>query len=328
MIPVVVLTGFLGAGKTTLLKRLLRDPGYADSAVIINEYGEVPLDHDLLASSEETFVSTSTGCLCCVVRSDLAATLMDLHRRRALGEVPAYKRVLIETSGLADPAPILHALMTEQPVLETHRLEAVATLVDALHGPGALERHPEAQRQVRLADRILLTKPDLADTTALRATLAALNPAAETRDVLHGAVPAEWLLAAAPRTDEWLDATARHSANLGSVIIEREAPIPAMALTLWLQGLAEHLGSKLLRLKGLVCVAEAPEAPAVLHGIGHVMHAPAWLETWPSADHRSRIVLIGQGIPPWWPIRLLDAIEEEVRSAGQRLGHDGVVHRA
>jgi G3E family GTPase len=240
--------------------------------------------------------------------------------------VPAYRRVLIETSGLADPAPILHALMTEQPVLETHRLEAVATLVDALHGAGALERHPEAQRQVRLADRILLTKPDLADTTALRAQLAALNPAAETRDVLHGGVPADWLLAPAPRTDDWLDATARHSADLGSVIIQREAPIPAMALTLWLQGLAEHLGERLLRLKGLVCIAEAPEAPAVLHGIGHVMHAPTWLEAWPSADHRSRIVLIGQGIPPWWPLRLLEAIEGEVLDA-QRLGDDGVVHR-
>ncbi len=327
MIPVVVLTGFLGAGKTTLLKRLLRDPDYADSAVIINEYGEVPLDHDLLASSEETFVATATGCLCCVVRSDLAATLMDLHRRRAAGEVPAYRRVLIETSGLADPAPILHALMTEQPVLETHRLEAVATLVDALHGPAALERHPEAQRQVRLADRILLTKPDLADAAALRAMLATLNPAAETRDVLHGVVPAAWLLAPAPRTDEWLDATARHSANLGSVIIQREGPLPAMALTLWLQGLAEHLGPKLLRLKGLVCIAEAPKAPAVLHGIGHVMHAPEWLDAWPSADHRSRIVLIGQGIPPYWPLRLLDAIEQEVRSASQRLGNDGVVDR-
>ena len=311
MIPVFVITGFLGAGKTTLLRQLLHNPAYADSAVIINEYGEIPLDHDLLRASEEQFVSTSTGCLCCVLRSDLAATLMQLRAEHA----GRYRRVIIETSGLADPAPILHALMTEQPVLETHRLEAVATLVDALHGPGALERHPEAQRQVQLADRIILTKPDLADTAALRATLAALNPAAPITTSLHGALAAEWLLAPASRTHEWLDATARHSAGLSSVIIQRAAPIPAMALTLWLQGLAEHLGSRLLRLKGLVAIAEAPEAPAILHGIGHVMHAPEWLEAWPGEDRQSRIVLIGQSIPPYWPLRLLEAIEAEVRDA-------------
>jgi G3E family GTPase len=314
VIPVFVLTGFLGAGKTTLLRRLLRDPAHADSAIIINEFGEIPLDHDLLAASEESFVSTATGCLCCVVRSDLAATLLDLHRRRALGEVPAYRRVIIETSGLADPAPVLHALMTEAPVAETHTLRAVTTLVDALHGATALQRHPEAERQARLADRIVITKPDLAETAALRAQLRALNSAAPIREAAQGDISADWLLAPAERTADWIETTARHSNGLSSLVIEREAPIPAMALTLWLQGLAEHLGSRLLRLKGLVAIAEAPETPAVLHGIGHVMHAPEWLDAWPSADHRSRLVLIGQGIPRHWPLRLLTAIEEEVHS--------------
>jgi G3E family GTPase len=314
VIPVYVLTGFLGAGKTTLLRRLLRDPAYADSAIIINEFGEVPLDHDLLAASEESFVSTATGCLCCVVRSDLAATLMDLHRRRGTGEVPIYRRVIIETSGLADPAPVLHTLMTEAPVAETHGLQAVATLVDALHGANALRRHPEAERQVRLADRIVITKPDLAETAALREALQALNPAAPVREATQGDIAAEWLLAPAQRDGEWIEAMARHSDGLSSLVIEREAPIPAMALTLWLQGLAEHLGSRMLRLKGLVAIAEAPAKPAVLHGIGHVMHAPEWLDAWPSADRRSRLVLIGQGIPRHWPLRLLNAIEEEVRS--------------
>lgn len=304
MIPVHVITGFLGAGKTTLLKRLLTAPEFADSAVIVNEYGEVPLDHELLASSEEQFVTTGSGCLCCVLRSDLTETLLALRAQHA----GRYARVIIETSGLADPAPILHALMTEA---EGHRLVAVTTLVDALHGPRALASHPEAERQARLADRILITKPDLADPAPLRATLAAMNPSAPLLEARHGEVPAEWLLAPATRPHEWLDATARHSDGLSSIVIEREQPLPAMALTLWLQGLAEHLGERLLRLKGIVAIAESPQ-PAVLHGIGHVMHAPEWLDDWPSADHRTRIVLIGQGIPRNWPLRLLTAIEEEV----------------
>jgi G3E family GTPase len=200
--------------------------------------------------------------------------------------------------------------------------------VDALHGPAALHRHPEAERQARLADRLLITKPDLAETTGLHRQLQALNPAAPRREGRHGDIPAEWLLAPARRAAEWIEATARHSDGLASIVIEREAPIPAMALTLWLEGLAEHLGSRLLRLKGLVAVEEAPEQPAVLHGIGHVMHAPEWLDAWPSADHCTRLVLIGQGIPRHWPLRLLAAIEEEVRSAaGQGFGDDGIVGR-
>ena len=218
MIPVIVITGFLGAGKTTLLKRLLGDPDYADSAVIINEYGDIALDHELLASSDETFVTTATGCLCCLLRSDLAETLAALHAQHA----GRYRRVIIETSGLADPAP--------------HALSAVVTLVDALR-PEALA-HPEAERQVRLADRLVITKPDLARTEALRTTLAALNPAAPVLEAEHGAIPAAWLLAPAPAMREWLDTTVRHSAGLGSIVIERDTPLPALALTLWLEGLA------------------------------------------------------------------------------------------
>ena len=319
MIPVSVITGFLGAGKTTLLRRVLHDPAWADSAVIVNEFGEVPLDHELLAASEEVLVNVSTGCLCCVVRSDLTATLMDLARRRAAGEVPAYARVLIETSGLADPAPILHALMTDAAVAATHRLQSVVTLVDALHGAVTLEHHPEAQRQAMLADRILLTKPDLGSgTAALEAALRALNPAAPIRAAAHGAVEPDWLFA--PGTlPEFLDASARHSAGVTGISIEREAPIPALALTLWMQALAEHAGARLLRLKGLVAVAEAPERPAIIHAIQHVVHEPEWLERWPTDDHRSRIVLIGQGIPRHLPARLLAAIEAEVAEETARV---------
>jgi G3E family GTPase len=322
MIPVAIVTGFLGAGKTTLLRQVLRDPSYADSAVIVNEFGEIALDHELVAASEEMLLSVSTGCLCCVVRSDLTATLLGLLRRRAAGEVPAYARVLVETSGLADPAPILHALMTDAAVAATHRLRAVVTLVDALHGGAALDRHPEAVRQVMLADRILLTKPDLAlDHAALEASLRTLNGTAPIRSAVQGAVPPDWLFAPGQHAADpaalatWLEQAghaARHSAGLAAIAIEREAPIPALALTLWMQGLAEHAGARLLRLKGLVRIAEAPERPAAIHAIQHVVHPPEWLEAWPSADRRSRIVLIGQGIPRHFPARLLAAIEAEV----------------
>ncbi|MBX9700793.1 MAG: GTP-binding protein [Acetobacteraceae bacterium] len=321
--PVGVVTGFLGAGKTTLLRRVLRDPAWADSAVVINEYGEVPLDHDLVAAGDETFLSVATGCLCCVVRSDLTQTLLDLHRRRAAGDVPRYARVLIETSGLADPAPVLHALMLEAAMTETHRLQAVATLVDAQHGAGALDHHPEAQRQAMLADRILLTKPDLApDTAALAARLRALNPAAPIRPAVQGDVPPDWLFAPGQHASDptalaaWLEragTAARHSEGVTTMVIERETPIPAMALTLWMQALAEHGGPKLLRMKGLVAIAEAGnDRPAAIHAIQHVVHPLEWLEGWPGADRRSRVVLIGQGIPRHWPARLLAAIEEEV----------------
>ena len=316
MIPISVVTGFLGAGKSTLLRRILRDPAWADSAVIVNEFGDVPLDHDLIAASEESFVSASTGCLCCVVRDGLTQTLLDLLRRREAGEVPRYARVLIETSGLADPAPILHALMTNEALGTTHALRSVVTLVDSLHGAATLARHPEAQRQAMLADRILLTKCDLADGAAAAAAAAPLNPAAPLREATQGAVPPDWVFAPAHRVadlDGWL--AARHTTGVAGIVIEREAPIAALALTLWMQGLAEHAGARLLRLKGLVALAEQPERPAVIHAIQHLVHPLEWLDAWPGGDRCSRIVLIGERIPRHWPARLLAAIEAEVAAA-------------
>jgi G3E family GTPase len=329
-LPVSVVTGFLGAGKTTLLRQVLRDPAWADSAVIVNEFGAVPLDHELVAAGDETFLSLATGCLCCMVRSDLGRTLLDLHRRREAGEVPRYARVLIETSGLADPAPILHALMLDEAVAATHALRAVVTLVDAQHGVATLARHPEAQRQAMLADRLLLTKRDLApDTAALEAELRALNPAAPLRAAMQGRVPPDWLFAPGQHQADpaalaaWLEqagTAARHSQGVAAIAIEREAPLPAMAVTLWMQALAEHAGEKLLRLKGLLAIAESgPDRPAVVHAIRHVVHPLEWLDTWPSPDRRSRIVLIGQGIPPHWPARLLAAIEAEVAEETARI---------
>jgi G3E family GTPase len=232
-----------------------------------------------------------------------------------------YHRVLIETSGLADPAPILHTLLVDPAIAESHRVEAVVTVVDALLGAETIARHPEAAQQAMLADRLLLSKTDLApDTSALEAQLATLNPGAPILRAVQGAIPPDMLFASAARPEalrHWLDATvtpsARHSAGVETISILREDPIPGVVLPLFLEALAEHAGNKLLRMKGIIRVAEVPEKPAVLHGVRHVLHPIEWLEDWPSADRRSRLVLIGQGIPQWWPARLLEALEEEAR---------------
>ncbi len=320
MIPVSVITGFLGSGKTTLLRSVLRDPAYAGSAVIVNEWGDIGLDHELLETSEENLLGLANGCLCCATRGDLARTLIDLAARRRSGAI-TYHRVLIETSGLADPAPILHTLLMDPTIAEAHRVEAVVTVVDALLGTETLARHPEAEQQAILADRLLLSKTDLApDTSALEAKLAALNPGAPIFRAVQGAIPPDVLFAGATRPEtlrDWLDTVAepraRHSGGVETISILREDPLPGVVLPLFLEALAEHAGDKLLRMKGIIRVAEAPEKPAILHGVRHVLHPIEWREAWPSEDRRSRLVLIGQGIPQWWPARLLDALEEEAR---------------
>jgi len=320
VIPVSVITGFLGSGKTTLLRSVLRDPAYAGSAVIVNEWGDIGLDHELLETSEENLLGLANGCLCCTTRGDLARTLIDLAARRRSGAV-SYHRVLIETSGLADPAPILHTLLVDPAIAESHRVEALVTVVDALLGAETIERHPEAAQQALLADRLLLSKTDLVpDAAALEARLRALNPGAPIMRAVQGAIAPDMLFNAATKPESlqaWLDAVAepraRHSAGVETISILREAPLPGVVLPLFLEALAEHAGDKLLRMKGIIHVAEAPEKPAVLHGVRHVLHPIEWLEDWPSEDRRSRLVLIGQGIPQWWPARLLEALEEEAR---------------
>jgi G3E family GTPase len=306
LIPVAIVTGFLGSGKTTLIGRVLRDPAFARTAVIVNEFGEIGLDHELIASSDETLMALTTGCLCCAVRSDLVATLLDLRQRS-----DAYDRVLIETSGLADPAPILHALMTDRDVAQQHALGGVATVVDAMHAEATLDRHPEAVRQVALADTLLLSKTDLADPpAALRTRLTALNPDAalhETRDVS----PDMLFAGTTPRPN--VTPYAKHSDGIESFVLQRDRPVPALALTLLLQALAEHCGSRLLRMKGLVNIEEMSGQPAVIHGVQHVFAPPEFLDRWPSDDHTTRIVFITQGVPRYFPARLLEVIEQEVR---------------
>jgi G3E family GTPase len=330
MIEVAVLTGFLGSGKTTLLGRLLKSPKFARTAVIINEFGEVGLDHDLIETSDESFVELQTGCLCCRMRGDLALTLEDLLRRRDDGRVSAFDRVVIETSGLADPAPILHALMSDGPLARRLALAGVVTTVDAVNGLAALAR-PEAVRQVAVADRLILTKADLLEGAAseLSARLCAINSTATLLTARFGDVDPERLFAVEPVTGEFAGsrpvppaAEAAHAqvhhAGVSSFALVREEPIRAVALTLLLEALAEQCGRELLRLKGIVNVAENPERPAVVHGVQHVFHPPAWLDRWPSEDRRSRLVFIVEGMARAWVEALLAAIEIEVGEVADR----------
>jgi G3E family GTPase len=324
-ITVSVLTGFLGSGKTTLLSHLLRQPELSRAAVIINEFGEIGLDHELVEASDDTVVALTTGCLCCKVRSDLTETLHDLLRRRDAGALPQrFDHIVIETSGLADPAPILHALMTDPSLAERLTLGSVVTTVDAVAGEITLAREAVSRKQVAVADRIVLSKLDLTDgdAAALLRHVAALNPGAPTLRAVKGRIDAADVFGtpnARPEIDAWLGGAhahghAHHDAEVEAFTLVRAAPIPAVALTLFLEALAEHCGTDLLRLKGIVNIAENRERPAVIHGVQHVFHAPAWLERWPSADRTSRMVFITRRIPQRWVELLVHAISAEVES--------------
>jgi G3E family GTPase len=328
VIQVSVLTGFLGSGKTTLLGHLLRQPQLSRTAVIINEFGEVGLDHELVEASEDSFIELQTGCLCCKLRTDLAQTLQDMLQRRDRGDCPIFDRIVIETSGLADPAPILQTLMTDTGIAGRLVLGGIVTTVDAVNGAGTLEREGVSQKQVAVADRLVLTKSDLAGAAqpALLSRLAELNASAPVLSADHGRIDPSCLFDAGlydPGTGSvdlksWLaeevhgHSHVRHDADIESYAIVRKEPIRAVALTLFLETLAEHCGADLLRLKGIVNIAESPDQPAVIHGVQHVFHPPAWLERWPSDDRRSRIVFIARRIPQRWVEVLLDAIGAEV----------------
>jgi G3E family GTPase len=327
---VAVLTGFLGSGKTTLLGRILRHPGFARTAVIVNEFGEVGIDHDLVAASDEQLVELTNGCLCCRARSDVSRTLSELAAKRAARAVPAFERVLIETSGLADPAPILQLLMSDPAVAERYRLDGVVTTVDTITGLETLQAHRESVRQAAVADHLVITKTDLpdADPEALAAALAAINPGAPVLRAAHGVVdPAAFFACGlgmrafvrdtlqAPTFRTRLHGPEEGSRPMETVTLVREQPLHAATLSLFLSVLGENCGRDLLRMKGIVALAERPERPAVVHGVQHVYHAPSWLPAWPSADRRTRMVFIGRGLSAAWIHGLLDLLDEEVQDA-------------
>ena len=297
-IPVTVVTGFLGSGKTTLIRELLTTPEGANTAVVINEFGEVGIDDALLRASSDATVLLGNGCLCCTVRTDLQESLRTLFAERAQGKVPSFQRVVIETSGLADPGPVLQTFASDRALGEEFHLQALVTVVDAPGGAGNLTRHPEAAQQVALADRIVLTKADRSDAAQLGTLVERISglTAAPIARAAHGMIEPGFLL------DESLDLAARvaahvhdhahaHSAGVDSFAVFFERALPWPVLQQAMAVLTALRGADLLRVKGLVAV-EGCRGPVVVHAVQHVAHRPVELEAWPDSDHRSRLVFI------------------------------------
>jgi G3E family GTPase len=344
-IPVTLVTGFLGSGKTTLINAALRSPELAKTVVVVNEFGEVGLDHKLFARSSDSVVVLENGCLCCTVRSDLIGTLNSLFHSRQVGEIPFFDNVVIETSGLAEPGPVLQAFLSEPTLDGLYRVASVLTLVDAVNWRGTSEEHDESVRQVALAEKIRITKRDLVEgdrdeaEARIRSELRRINPSAEIDLVDWTSASVAKLLtskgfdAADPKADPrpWLSAEAhrasaeshtdacqdgqpghdhshhqhethshfnhRQDKAIESFVLTREAPLSRDELQFLLDGIAQNLGSGLLRVKGLVNIVEEPGHPAVIQGAQHLLHTMTWLDQWPDSDRRTQIVFITQGIP-------------------------------
>jgi G3E family GTPase len=329
-----VITGFLGAGKTTLLNRLVKDSGLSDTALIINEFGEVGIDHLLVKPISDGVVLLQSGCLCCTLRGDLVDALESLLRDLDNGRVN-FRRVMLETTGLADPAPVLQTVMAHPYLVMRFRLDGVITLVDAVNGQATLDAHEEAVKQAAFADRLVLTKTDLlapkdreATKRALTERLRALNPAAPILDANAGEAPATALLNAGLYDPEqksadvrrWLAHEAylaageahdhghqhhghhhdpnRHDAHIRAFSLATDQAIPAATVDMFLDLLRSMHGPNLLRVKGVVRLAESPDSPLVIHGVQHVFHPPARLDAWPDEDRRTRLVFIVHDLDP------------------------------
>jgi G3E family GTPase len=372
-IAINVLTGFLGAGKTTLLNALVREATLANAVVLINEFGEIALDHLLVEGVEGEMIALSSGCLCCTIRGELVGTLEDLLRRRDNGRMRAFDRVLIETTGLADPAPILNTLMLHPYLSRRFVIDSVVTVVDAINGAATLDSHEEARRQVAMADRLVLTKSDLAANASisrLGARLRRLNPTAPLLDAKRDELDADALLRAGlyspneklPDVARWLNADAllareekkdeaergqrthkhhhedhshahspaashaaghahaahghgddqnRHDERIKAFCLTSERPVKAAAIDLFLQLLRSIEPARLLRLKGIVALAERPDEPLVVHGVQEVMHEPVRLSKWPDDDRRTRLVLILEGMEEAEVKKLWDAFASD-----------------
>ena len=331
LIPVHIITGFLGSGKTTLLQRVLASPAFANTAVVVNEFGEVALDHLLLQRVDSDTVVLQTGCVCCTLRSELGAALRDLFDKRERGRVPPFDRLAIETTGLADPAPLLFTLMAD-PVLRHHfRLGSIVTTVDAVNGAHHLDQHLESVKQVAVADRLVLTKTDLVDRArvdGLREAVARYNPTAplfetpaesfaperlftaETFDPSERghdppSVPPARARVPLSGTNDGEHVMDRHTRDITAVSVTVDVPLDWTAFGIWLTMLLHAHGEDVLRVKGILQVRGVPN-PVVIHGIQHLVHPPTSLPRWPTADRRSRLVLIVRRLPA-------DVIEQSLR---------------
>lgn len=312
--PVTVLTGFLGAGKTTLLNHLLRQPELARTVVLVNEFGEIGLDHLLVEKLDDSTILLNAGCLCCSVRGDLVRVLREMLPRARRGEI---SRIIIETTGLADPAPVLATLMGDPVLASVYRLDGIVTVIDAVNGGAHLDTRDEAVRQVAVADRIVLSKTDLADTADLRTRLRRLNPGAPVIEARHGAIDPAAILNAglfdpATKTPDvrlWLDAEAfreaghhhhdpnRHDDHIQAFCVTLERPVHWLSLGMWLEMLIATRGENLLRIKGILNL-KGQERPVAIHAIRHLLHPPVLLSAWPEGDARtSRLVFITYDLP-------------------------------
>lgn len=323
--PVNLLTGFLGSGKTTLLRRLLLDPALANAAVLINEFGEIGLDHHLLERIDETTVLLQSGCLCCTIRGELSDAMLDLERRRARGDIPAFDRLAIESTGLADPFPILSTIRAHPVLRHQFALGTVVATVDAVNAPAGLPGRVEMLKQIAAADRIVVTKTDLVrpcDTASLVERLARLNPTAAICDVNDARWTVGWLMIEHAETstepsagvDVRLDPPGadgdpahlhhhhghdrnRHGETIASFAITVGPAIDWTAFGVWLTLLLHRHGAKVLRIKGILNVA-GEDNPVAVHGVQHLVHPPVHMSRWPDDDRRSRLVFIVDGLDP------------------------------
>lgn len=342
-ILVTVITGFLGSGKTTLLNSLLKHPEMSKAAVIVNEFGEVGIDNDLVEQSNENIIQLENGCLCCTVKGDLIDTLKDLYLQRKGGHVPWFDRVIIETTGIADPGPVLQIVLTDPLVNTGYQLDGVVTTIDAVNGEYSLDQFYESVKQVAVADRIVISKTDLPEgqqnLKRISDRIRSINPTTSLIEKDQGKLDPSKLFGAGIIKPEmqmkdlsaWLnhekvvepaankavmpsqkdqettqkyysdhghhpETNHAHDPQIQSFCIKKNVPLALDTLNLFFDALAREAGPDLLRVKGIVHIAERPDHPAVIQGAQKIMHSLDWLENWPSDDRRTRIVFITRGI--------------------------------
>jgi G3E family GTPase len=315
-IAVTVVTGFLGAGKTTLVRRFLASPEGRGTAVIINEFGAVGIDDALVRDAAEETVLLGNGCVCCITRTDLQLALRQLVIDRDRGAVPSFARVIIETSGLADPAPILQTFSTDRALGGEFHIDVMLTVVDAVNGQTNLKTNPEARKQVILADRLVVSKSDLAaadDLQALTRGLRALNPRAALHVAVAGALAPDRLIAPAAGERNGFVAEAEHSDGIASFVLERRQPMQWPAFARAMETLIALRGADLLRVKGILNVAGC-RGPVIVQYVQHLAHPPVELQSWPDDDRDSRIVFIARNIAER-EVRDLFAVTEALANA-------------